>query len=222
MTNRFGLLRSTLMATVLGAVAITALARSEAQDARPPRLPRPPRVEKGDKPPKLDAPAPTAAEQKAMLKALVWSAEAKEVKGRVEVSVTVKNTHKKAVLLWPFLALQPVDANGKVAPTTQNFGRWGRVRYSCFPRNISFITVEPGKTHTFRSGVGSWMLDAESIIGWKLAAGEWTLKLAHRFDRAALLKRCGGRCKVQHGDPAWPWNRALETDWSTTLKVTKS
>jgi hypothetical protein len=139
--------------------------------------------------------------------------------GRFQITVNLKNTGKKDLILWPYLSLEPLDAKGKAVERSRFIGRWGRRSTDSILEGVPFITLGPGKVHKFKFAVSGFFLDADAITGWQLpAAGEYKLVIRYQFDRAAVKKKYGSGCK-DLDNAKQPWNRAHPADWKKEVKV---
>jgi len=138
-------------------------------------------------------------------------------------AVSVRNRGDKAVVLWPYLGLRVLDADGKeVAPSTRT-GRFGRRGSANILEGVRFVTLEPGKTWSFQEGLKRYMHDPDWITGWRLPRpGTYTLEFTYAFDRDAQKKRCDPAWKLLD-DPAQPWNKALafQHTFRTEMRVTQ-
>jgi hypothetical protein len=125
-------------------------------------------------------------------------------------AVTVRNLSDKTVVLWPYLRLRVLDADGKEVAFALRRGRFGLRRTENLLEDVKFVTLEPGKTWSFMEGLALYTHDPEWIAGWKLPrAGTYTLEFTYEYDRATQKKKCDPKWKLLD-DPAQPWNKALE------------
>ena len=58
-----------------------------------------------------------------------------------------------------------------------------------------------------------------SILGWKLKPGNYTLTARTAYARAEFMARCKLGCE-SHADPRKPWNAALEVTREATRSFT--
>ena len=74
---------------------------------------------------------------------------------------------------------------------------------------VKWVSIAPGKTWTFTTGLSKHVHDPAALTRWKLAkAGKYQIRLTYRYDRAALKKRFAKTWKPAD-DAKRPWNRAL-------------
>jgi hypothetical protein len=132
--------------------------------------------------------------------------------GAFAFDVTLENTGKEELVLWPFLAAELMDAQGNSVKRSRYIGRWGfRVKDSVI-ESIPFVTLAPGRKHTFKVAINAYTHHPLAITGWKLPkAGEYRLELHYKYDRAEARKKWGRGCK-DLDNPDRPWNRAYEVD----------
>jgi hypothetical protein len=135
------------------------------------------------------------------------------------VTVTLKNTTKEDLVLWPYLSLRVLDAKGKDVPRSRFIGRWGVRGTPSILEGIPFKTVKAGKSLTIKFAVSGFMYDADAIKGWKLPkAGDYKLVVRYHYDRAAARKKYGeGAADIDNADK--PWNKAVEIDSKEEIKL---
>jgi hypothetical protein len=140
-------------------------------------------------------------------------------KGDYAVNLTMKNVSDKELVLWPYLEAKVLDEAGKDVRRSRFIGRWGLRKGNSILEDIPFVRLKAGESHTFKVTVGAFPYDAKAITGWTLsAAGEYTLELRYRYDRAEAKKTFGKGCKVLD-DPRQPWNQAPEIDRKFEVKI---
>ena len=112
--------------------------------------------------------------------------------GRFTISLALKNTSKVDIVLWPYLSVQVLDADGKLVQKSRNLGRWGLIRSPSVLEEVRFVTVKPGKTHTIEFNMKQYMFDADTISAWRLEEpGEHKARLHYAYDRAKVKKKYG-------------------------------
>ena len=134
--------------------------------------------------------------------------------GTFLVRVRISNTSDDAVVLWPFLSAQLVDAEGAEVPASLQIGRWGRRRGDKDSRleEIEFVALDVGETHDFDVRLNRYDYDSLFITGWDLTqAGDYRLDLHYVFDREQVKESFGEGSGVLD-DAEQAWNRALEID----------
>jgi hypothetical protein len=140
-------------------------------------------------------------------------------RGRYKVTVLLKNTGKKELILYPYLGVEILDTKGNAVPRSVFIGRWGRYSTDSIVDGIPFITLKPSKSHKFEVVLSHYRYDENAITGWKLPAkGQYKLVLRYRFDRAAIKMKFGRGCKDLDGKTK-PWNQALEIDKKMEVKL---
>jgi hypothetical protein len=143
-----------------------------------------------------------------------------ESRGAPPVAVIrITNKGTEEATLWPFVSLKIRNEKGEEPKPSTNLGRWGRRKSACFLEAVTFLTLEPGKSIEWPVRPDRYMHDPASILGWKLAAGDYTLTARYSYSRADFVARCKLECE-SHPDPGRPWNRALELSREATLKIT--
>lgn len=133
--------------------------------------------------------------------------------------IRITNKNPVAVTLWPFAALEIKNAKGEIQKPSSNRGRFGRRRQACFLEAVNFVTVQPGKSIDWPVVLDLYTHDPASLVGWKLAPGDYTLFVHYGYDRAGFVARCKLGCE-SHEDGSRGWNTALELIRDATLKVT--
>jgi hypothetical protein len=132
--------------------------------------------------------------------------------------IRVTNKNAVPVTLWPFVELRIRNAKGEEQKPASNRGRWGRRKEECFLAGIDFATVGPGKTVDWPVRLDLYTRDPASILGWKLAPGEYVLTARYAFSRGDLLARCKLDC-AGHADARAAWNTALELAREASLTI---
>ncbi len=133
--------------------------------------------------------------------------------------LSVENRSSETVVLWPYLSLRVLDAEGNEVARSMNIGRWGRGRSARFLAETGWITLEPGKVWSVEESLHRYMHDFEMIRGWKLTGpADYTLEFTYRFDREAIKKLCDPAWEAL-GDPQQPWNRALSFEHKFTAAL---
>lgn len=137
--------------------------------------------------------------------------------GQFVIDVKLENAGTEEALLFPFLAVELLDGDGKLVPRSINLGRWGLRKAGSPLEQIRFIPLKPGESHVFKVNFARYMSDSEFIYGWRVqAAGEYKLTLHYHYDRADAKKRFGKGCETID-DPKADWNRALEVNQKLEL-----
>jgi hypothetical protein len=140
-------------------------------------------------------------------------------RGTFEVALTIENTDNGDLVLWPFLAVQVLDAKGRPVARSQNIGRWGDRNAPSVLEEIPFVELQPGKALEIQVQLHRYLHDAEAITGWQLpGSGNYQLVLRYKYDRTTTKKKYGAGCKMIN-DPDRPWNRAVEVDKTTKVKL---
>ena len=144
------------------------------------------------------------------------------VRGReFRFSVSVKNLSDDERVLYPYLTLRVLDAQGNPVPYSRHLGRGGLRAPGNSLEHIAFVTLKPGQSWSFQDCLVRYMHDARWINGWKIEkAGSYTLEFTYAFDLAKAKEGC---------DPQWnrldgakePWNLAITDShtFSTPMKV---
>lgn len=134
----------------------------------------------------------------------------------MKVSITIRNRGNETVVLWPYLSMRILDANGKEVKRCQHIGRWGLGRNKQWLANLKYVTLAPGEAWDLATPLANYMHDEKWIEGWKIPEpGTYTLEVTYRFDRAAAKGTCDPGWDALN-DPEKPWNRALEMTHSFT------
>jgi hypothetical protein len=96
--------------------------------------------------------------------------------------IRVRNRNAKPVVLYPFFSAQLLDAAGKPVKFRRRLGRGG-LRMPGHPlQDISFVTIESGKTWSVKESLRQYMHDPSWILGWNVpAAGKYTLVLTYEY-----------------------------------------
>jgi hypothetical protein len=140
--------------------------------------------------------------------------------GTPVATLTLKNTGKKDLTLWPSLSAQVLDVKGKAVKLNMRIGRFGLTRTPSVLEGIDFLTLKPGKTHGIKVTLSRYFHDPQAILGWELpAAGQYRLILSYLYDRKAVKKQLGKGCK-DIDKPNKPWNLAAEVNKKVELKIT--
>jgi hypothetical protein len=139
--------------------------------------------------------------------------------GTPVATVTLTNTGKKDLTLWPFMAARLFDDKGKAAKLVMRLGRFGLTWTDSALEAVEFLTLKPGKSHQFKVALSTYPHDPESILGWEVpGAGTYRLVLHYKYDRKAEKKRLGKGCKdIDKANK--PWNQAAEVDKKMVLKI---
>jgi hypothetical protein len=132
--------------------------------------------------------------------------------------IRITNKTAAPVILWPFFDLTVRDVKGNSPKPSSNRGRWGRRSRACFLEGVEFITLEPGKSIERPVRLDPYTHGADAILGWKLAAGEYTLTARWAFSRKDFIARCRLDC-ASHSEPRRPWNAALELCREASLRI---
>jgi len=143
------------------------------------------------------------------------------VRGReFQFSVSVKNLSDEERVLYPYLTLRVLDAQGNPVPYSRRLGRGGRRPPGNPLERIRFVTLKPGQSWAFQDCLVRYMHDARWINGWKIEkAGSYTLEFTYAFDLAKAKEGC---------DPQWnrldgakePWNRAITDSHTFSTRMT--
>jgi len=124
-------------------------------------------------------------------------------------SVSVRNRGQETVVLWPYLSLRVLDAQGKEVKPALRRGRWGLGRSKQWLEDVKYVELKPGEAWSFLTPLTRYVHDESFILGWELEqAGTYTLEFTYRFDRAAAKATCDPEWELLD-DPERPWNRAL-------------
>jgi hypothetical protein len=128
----------------------------------------------------------------------------------MKLSIGVVNRGKETVVLWPYLSMRLLDANGQEVKRKLRQGRWGRGRSERWLEQVKYAKLAPGETWEFTTRLSRYMHDEKYIEGWEVPEpGTYTIEVTYRFDRAAAKKGCDATWEALD-DPQQPWNRALE------------
>lgn len=138
--------------------------------------------------------------------------------GKFKLQMTIKNTGKTKLVIWPYITAKLTDSQGHDVPMTNYIGRFGVRRGDRTILEIfQFVTIEPGKTFSLPIPLNT-LPDALFWAGWELkTAGEYQLHVRYQFDRAEIKNTYGEGAKFIDRETA-KWNQALEVD--TTLVET--
>jgi len=140
--------------------------------------------------------------------------------GRYAITLTIENTGKEDVVLWPYLSVEVMDSKGKPVERSRFIGRWGLLSTPSIIEAVPFVNLGAGKTRKIEVKLNAHQWDADAITGWRLpAAGDYVVVLHYHYDRAAAKKSYGKGCDDIDKKNA-QWNRALEVDKKAEVKLT--
>lgn len=135
------------------------------------------------------------------------------------ITLQIENPAENEVLIWPYLSVELLDADGKPVKRSRGLGRWGRRKTPSIIEGIKFPAIAAKASHDININLQHYSWDPGMLIGWKLTApGDYTLKLHYNFDRAAIKTRYGKGCENLDGADQ-PWNKAREIDQTLEVKL---
>jgi hypothetical protein len=133
--------------------------------------------------------------------------------------VELKNESDAPMVLWPFLDIDVLNADGTPAPPSMHIGRWGLITAPSQIEDIGYVTLEPGKTHTIPIVFKGYSYDPHAIRAWRFVPDrEYRVNLRYEFDRAKVIKQFGARCKVLEA-PEQPWNKIAPAKWESVIEL---
>jgi hypothetical protein len=97
--------------------------------------------------------------------------------------VTVRNKSDKTVVLYPYLSLHLLAADGTEVKPARRLGRHG-LRPPGHPLDaVKFVTLKPGERWSIQEELGRYMHDPLWITGWKTpGVGVYTLEFTYAYD----------------------------------------
>jgi RNA polymerase sigma factor (sigma-70 family) len=126
--------------------------------------------------------------------------------GQYKVTVHLHNISDHDAVVWPYLTVKVLDAEGNAIPPAEHLAHNG-----LHLEQMDFVTLKPGKVHKVEVQFGRLAKhDPEGISAYELSErGEYILEVNYQFDREAVKKRFGeGSPGLDHPDQ--PWNRAVQ------------
>lgn len=102
------------------------------------------------------------------------------------ISFVVKVTNKsdKTVVLYPYLTLRLLDADGKEVKRSRKIGRGGLRMHDHPMEGVQFVVLKPGEKWSIKEVLKRYMHDPKWITGWKNPGpGKFTLEFTYSYDR---------------------------------------
>ncbi|MHC4940308.1 MAG: DUF4232 domain-containing protein [Planctomycetota bacterium] len=105
----------------------------------------------------------------------------------IQFTVTVTNKSDKTVVLYPYLSIRLLDADGKEVKRSQKIGRGGLRRADHPLEGVKFVVLKPGEKWRIQESLKRYMHDPKWITGWKNPGpGDFTLEFTYAFDKKQL------------------------------------